>query len=196
MAKIDDVRPGTVTRVQAGDHETGAAELRAAARLCQASAPAYAVGLRDIAERLSAGAPAQSGPVKSAPDKAANILQLGQVYLATARAKDSKTDTQPQAPAFYAKASEMFHKGIEKFPDEIAFYQWYADVAVRSGQLGDTETVLKNLAARDAWKGKIEPQLLLAEYYGIAGRLDDAHKMYDEILAKDAKNKLKRAGLA
>ena|SRR5216110_2175349 len=56
--------------LQAGDHETGAAELRAAARLCQASAPAYAVGLRDIAERLSAGAPAQSGPVKSAPDKA------------------------------------------------------------------------------------------------------------------------------
>jgi hypothetical protein len=52
------------------DHETGASELRAAARLCQDKAPAYAAGLRDIAGRLSAGAPAQAGPVKSAPDKA------------------------------------------------------------------------------------------------------------------------------
>lgn len=56
--------------LQADDHETGAAELRAAARLCQTAAPAYAAGLRDIAERLSAGAPAQAGPVKTAPDKA------------------------------------------------------------------------------------------------------------------------------
>jgi hypothetical protein len=54
----------------AEDHETGEAELRAAARLCQATAPAYAAGLRDIAGRVSAGAPAQAGPVKSAPDKA------------------------------------------------------------------------------------------------------------------------------
>jgi len=56
--------------LQAEDQETGAAELRAAARLCQVKAPAYAAGLRDIADRLSAGAPAQPGKVKSAPDKA------------------------------------------------------------------------------------------------------------------------------
>jgi hypothetical protein len=56
--------------LQGEDQETGASELRAAARLCQTAAPAYAAGLRDIAGRLSAGAPAQAGPLKSAPDKA------------------------------------------------------------------------------------------------------------------------------
>lgn len=62
--------------LQGDDQETGAAELRAAARLCQARGPGYATGLRDIADRLSAGAPAQAGPVKSAPDKADTSEQL------------------------------------------------------------------------------------------------------------------------
>ncbi len=62
--------------LQADDHETGAAELRAAARLCQSSAPAYAAGLRDIASRVSAGAPAQAPGSSTRPDRDDTSEQL------------------------------------------------------------------------------------------------------------------------
>ena len=52
----------------------------------------------------------------------------------------------------------------------MAFYAFYAEASTRGGELGDTEKVLKDLVARDAWKGKPEPQLLLAEFYGIVNR--------------------------
>jgi hypothetical protein len=58
------------------DRETGAAELRAAARLCQAQAPAYAAGLRQIAQAAADGAPPPAAPVKGTPDKADTSAHL------------------------------------------------------------------------------------------------------------------------
>jgi len=54
--------------LQGGDHETAGAELRAAARLCQAQAPAYAAGLRSLAEEIAAAAP-PAAPPRPSPDK-------------------------------------------------------------------------------------------------------------------------------
>jgi len=46
--------------LQAEDHETAGGELRAAARLCQQQAPAYAAGLRALAEQVEEAAPPSS----------------------------------------------------------------------------------------------------------------------------------------
>lgn len=52
------------------DHETAAGQLRAAARLCQHAAPAYAAGLRNLAGQVDEAAPPPAPPAKSArPDK-------------------------------------------------------------------------------------------------------------------------------
>ena len=126
--------------------------------------------------------------VKKNPERPQNVLGLGQAYLAAARVKDSKPDTRDQAAALFARAKATFKQGINKWPDEIMFYAYYAETGARSGDLGDSEQVLKTLAARDAWKGKSDPDLLLAEYYGVAKRLGDAEKMYHAIIAKDPKN--------
>lgn len=56
--------------LQGENHADGAAELRAAARLSQAKAPAYAAGLRELADEVTAGAPAKAGQAKSSADKA------------------------------------------------------------------------------------------------------------------------------
>jgi tetratricopeptide (TPR) repeat protein len=121
---------------------------------------------------------------KKNPEKADACMALGQAYLSTARNRANKPDTAIKAPEMYAKARDTFKQGIKKWPDEMAFYAYYAETATRSGELGDTEQVLKELTARDAWKGKPEPQLLLAEFYGIARRPADAEAAFRAVLEK------------
>ncbi|MEO6436029.1 MAG: tetratricopeptide repeat protein [Tepidisphaeraceae bacterium] len=136
--------------------------------------------------------------LKKSPERAPAMMALGQAYLATARARAGKAADSTKTPdEMFAKARKTFKDGIAKWPDEMAFYAYYAETGARSAQLGDTEVVLKQLAARDAWKDKPEPQLLLAEFYGIARRPADAEAAFRTVLAKhpSAETQIKLANL-
>lgn len=52
-----------------GDHETAAGQLRAAARLCQHDAAAYAQGLRNLADQVDEAAPQQAPAPSARPDR-------------------------------------------------------------------------------------------------------------------------------
>jgi predicted Zn-dependent protease len=125
---------------------------------------------------------------KRNPDKPDVILSLGQAYLATARSYIGKPEKEAQVDGLFTKARETFRQGITKWPDEFAFYAYFAETAARSGNLGDTEKLLKDLAARDKWKDRTEPLMLQAEYYGITKRYAEAEQMLRAIIAQDPKN--------
>ena len=126
--------------------------------------------------------------LKRNPERMQAVLALGQAYLATARSYIGKTGKESQIDPMFAKARDQFRSGITKWPDEIAFYAYYAETAARSGVLGDSEQMLKQLAARDKWKDRTEPQMLLAEYYGITKRYAESETALRAILAKEPKN--------
>ena len=111
------------------------------------------------------------------------MLAVGRAYLATVRYKVSKKDYQAATPMF-TKARDTFRQGIEKWPDELGFYMYYAETAARSGNLGDAEEMLRKVAVRDVWKDRIEPQLLLAEFYSIAGKLNESEAVLRAVVAK------------
>lgn len=61
--------------LQGENHETAARELRSAARLCQAQAPAYAAGLRNLADQVDEAAP-PAKPKAARPDPAETTESL------------------------------------------------------------------------------------------------------------------------
>ena len=126
--------------------------------------------------------------VRRNPDRMQAVMALGQAYLATARSYVGKPEKAQQIDGLFAKALEQFRTGLTKWPDEIGFYMFYAETAARSGNVGDSEQVLKQLATREKWKDRVEPQMLLAEYYGITKRYADAERELRGILAKDPKS--------
>ena len=133
--------------------------------------------------------PAREETARKAPDKPNNILQLGQVYLASARARMAKAPDPNHPPAeMFAKAKATFRSGMTKWPDEIAFYAYYAETGARSGDVGDSEAVLKELATRPLWKDKPEPQSLLGEFYAVAHRPAEAEVVFRGLADKDPTN--------
>ncbi|HYO10091.1 MAG TPA: tetratricopeptide repeat protein [Tepidisphaeraceae bacterium] len=186
-----DVFAGIINCYYAMNRPANAKQYIAQARKVAPSNPHFAE--MEIQHEMNFGDPEKAvAPreelVKKDPSKAGNVMSLGQAYLATARSYAAKPDKQTQAAPMFARAKQTFRDGLAKWPDEIAFYAYYAEACARSGELGDSEAQLKQLAQRDAWKGKTEPQLLLAEYYGVARRPADAQATYNAILAKDPKN--------
>jgi thioredoxin-like negative regulator of GroEL len=119
----------------------------------------------------------------------ANVMALGRAYLATARAVlKSDPDSQNKATDYFNKAKKAFRGGITKWPDEIAFYAYYAETAARSGDLGESEALLKSLAARESWKNRPEPQTLLAEFYGVSRRPVEAEAALRAVLQQNPAN--------
>lgn len=131
--------------------------------------------------------PAREEAVKKDASKPANVMALGQAYLAAARSKVGRNDPDQikKAEEYFRKAKATFRDGITKWPDEIAFYAYYAETGARSGEPGESEALLKQLAARDAWKDRTEPKTLLAEFYGVSNRAGEAEASLRAVLEKD-----------
>ncbi len=132
---------------------------------------------------------AREESARKSPDQPNAVLQLGQAYLAAGRARMAKAPDPAHLPAeMFSKAKATFRQGITKWPDEIAFYAYYAETGARSGDVGDSEAVLKQLAERPAWKDKSEPQSLMGEFYAVAHRPADAEAVFRGLAAKDPTN--------
>ncbi len=119
---------------------------------------------------------------------AANTMALGEAYLATARSLQNQPGKADQAAQNFTRARDTFRQGLTKWPDEVAFYAYYAETGMRSGEFGDTEQLLKALAAREAWKSKPEPQMLLAEFYGMTNRYAEAESILRALMTRQPGN--------
>jgi tetratricopeptide (TPR) repeat protein len=147
----------------------------------------------EINHELTYGDPAKAIPpreeqLKRNPDRMQNVLALGQAYMQTARSYIGKPEKSAEIGPLFAKARDQFRTGLTKWPDEIVFYAHYAETAARSGEIGDSEQILKQLASREKWKDKVEPQMLLAEFYGVTKRYAESETALRNILAKEPKN--------
>jgi tetratricopeptide (TPR) repeat protein len=117
------------------------------------------------------------------PAEARAWLQLGATYVIVARGK-----TGAAAKPFLEKARDTLKAGMEKFPDELRFVQNYANVCMRLGNNADGEKAIQDLLNRDAWKGKPEPTLMLAQYYEKIGKGAEQEKLLRDYLASSPDN--------
>jgi tetratricopeptide (TPR) repeat protein len=125
--------------------------------------------------------------VKRNPENAQSWGALAQTYIAAYRYKSGKQD-EAGAKEMLAKAGETLKQAIAKFPDDARFYAGFVDVALTMKDSAGAEAMLKQLAARDAWKDKPEPQLMMAEFLARTGKLDESEALLKSVVAKAPAN--------
>lgn len=127
--------------------------------------------------------PARQQAVQANPDLAANWVALGNAYLRAAQVKAKDNNAQVTRD-YLDQAKQTFSQARMKWPDERLFYAYLADVALMNQDAAGGEKILKQLADREAWKDKPEPALMLADFYGRVGKLDEAEALLRDALAK------------
>jgi tetratricopeptide (TPR) repeat protein len=131
--------------------------------------------------------PPREAFVKRDPENPQAWGLLAQTYLAAYRYKSGKQD-EAGAKEMLGKAADTLKQAIAKFPDDQRFYGGYVDVALAMKDAAGAEALLKQFAARDAWKDKSQPQLMMAEFLGRTGKLDDAEALLKSMMAKAPTN--------
>ncbi|MGB7159457.1 MAG: tetratricopeptide repeat protein [Tepidisphaeraceae bacterium] len=136
--------------------------------------------------------PQREAALKRNPENPQAWMNAGVAYLEAAR----KDADETRRRELLTKAVETFKGAIEKFPDEPNFYARLADtsLALKDGPAG--EAALKQLAEREKWKDKPEPQLMLADFFARSGRLDESEAVLRDIMGKDPANVQAQLGLA
>jgi len=117
------------------------------------------------------------------PDAREAYMQLGMGYIEAAKVKDTQTNAQAKKDLLN-KSKDVFQRAIAKFPDEVAFTSNYASAALLLDEYPSAKTAWETLAARDAYKDKIETMQLLTDFYCNAGHFDDAEKSVRDYMAK------------
>jgi tetratricopeptide (TPR) repeat protein len=115
--------------------------------------------------------------VRRNADDAQAVYALGRGYLQVARAKAGRSDERGFRENLQ-KARDTLAQGISRWPDEASFYSETADVAMVAGDARSAEQALQQLAGREAWKARPEPQLMLGKLFTVVGRNDDAEQAF------------------
>ncbi|HEV2293258.1 MAG TPA: tetratricopeptide repeat protein [Tepidisphaeraceae bacterium] len=127
--------------------------------------------------------PQREATLKNNPDNPQAWSAMAQAYFAAARFHTAKQN-EAGAKEMLAKAADTLKQAMAKFPDEAGFYASYVEAALALKDPAGAETAIKQLAARDAWKDKPEPQLMMAEFLARTGKLDESEALLRELVAK------------
>jgi tetratricopeptide (TPR) repeat protein len=117
----------------------------------------------------------------SRPD---NAVALARVYLQIA--SPATAASPEEARGALEHAAQILDQAIKQWPDEQACYSWAVAVADRRGDRDTAERILKELAARDAWRRRPEPWLALADHQLNGGHLDQAEAALHEAIQRGA----------
>jgi len=104
---------------------------------------------------------------------------LGMTYMAAAKSKTNENESR----ALLEKARDTFAQASAKWPNDVTFVQYYADVCVQLHDNAGAEKAIQALRARPSMQGKPEPTILLASYYNQVNQLADQEKVLREYLA-------------
>jgi tetratricopeptide (TPR) repeat protein len=97
------------------------------------------------------------------PDQVRSWVALSDNY---SRVSDTLIKKNPTAADDYlAKAEAKLNEALKKWPDELTLYARLADLAVRGHKPEEGRKILEGLAAREQWKNRHEPWLLMANFY-------------------------------
>jgi tetratricopeptide (TPR) repeat protein len=126
----------------------------------------------------------------------AKWLALGQAYISAYRGRIN-AGKEADAKAHLAKAEDLLKQANAKWPDSLEFATALAQVELRLQKYDDGAKVIRDLAARPLYQGKMEPDLLLADYFMAAGKDADAEAIYKKLLdqTKDVSLELRLAEL-
>ena len=119
---------------------------------------------------------------KERPEVAQTWIDLATAYRRAARSK-GEADAAARDD-LRAKARGVLQKGAAKWGGDGRFVTLLADLAMDGGDVAAGEKLLQDYAARGDQKDRFEPQLLLADYYARANRLDEAQKAFESALQK------------
>ncbi|HEV7297852.1 MAG TPA: tetratricopeptide repeat protein [Tepidisphaeraceae bacterium] len=128
--------------------------------------------------------PAREQILKDDPETMANWQSLAGAYVRAAQFNASRVDGKKESEANLAKASELLTKAVAKWPAERSLVALKADVAMSMNDVATAEKVLNAFAAREEWKDKADPQLMLAELYARTNRLDEAEDAHNVALKR------------
>lgn len=110
-----------------------------------------------------------------------------QAYFAASRFHTGKQN-EAGAKEMLSKAADTLKQAMAKFPDESGFYANYVEAALALKDIAGAEAAIKQLAVRDAWKDKPEPQLMMAGFLARTGKLDESEALLRDLTAKHPAN--------
>lgn len=120
--------------------------------------------------------------INSNPDSLQVWLALTENYIRVADNFTTKNDGQ-NARVYYEKAESRLLEAMNKWPDEALLYGRFADLEVRLGKPDDALQKLQLLSGMEKWKGRPEPQQMLAALYL---RLGDKYYPQAEVALQEA----------
>ncbi|MGE5609906.1 MAG: tetratricopeptide repeat protein [Bacillota bacterium] len=96
-----------------------------------------------------------------------------------------KSDAE-KSQQYVQKATKLMEEAVAKFPDELGVYQLLANLSLLNEKPERGLALLNQLKAREAWKNKPEPCMLLAEYLERLGQdaIAPAEQAWMEALSK------------
>jgi tetratricopeptide (TPR) repeat protein len=131
------------------------------------------------------------GPMRQAternPADRAAWSTLLQAELSAARSATSRNDAKA-VQTYASQAIADAQRGVAQFPDDRGLYGLLSQGALLARRIEVAEAALGQLAQREAWRDKPEPQLMLAEVYGRAGMSDQAESVLVPMVQKRPDN--------
>ena len=131
----------------------------------------YNLNYGDIAK----GVAAREAQLKANPDDPRNWQNAAGANVRLATTLLQKNDEKGAAAAL-VRARTVAQEAGKKWPDDGRFYAIRAEIALTGQNLAEGEQALKEMLARDAWKDKPHPYIMLGEFYARFGKIDESEK--------------------
>jgi tetratricopeptide (TPR) repeat protein len=119
------------------------------------------------------------------PENPQTWLDLASAYIAAGRSR-SKAQDATAAADYNQKGKTTLQKAIAKFPDDPQFVGNYAKLCVETGDFPSAEQAMLNFTGGPGFKGTPRSANLLADFYELAGKPDQAAKVLSNYLASPA----------
>ncbi|MCC7351947.1 MAG: tetratricopeptide repeat protein [Phycisphaerales bacterium] len=131
----------------------------------------YNLNFGDVAE----GVKAREAQLKANPDDPRSWQNAAGANVRLATSFIQKSD-EKGAAAPLNRARTIAMEANKKWPDDGRFYAIRAEIALAGRNLSEGEKAIQEMLARDAWKDKPHPYIMLGEMYARFGKIDESEK--------------------
>ena len=121
------------------------------------------------------------------PDSREVQLTLVQNYLAVFNHLIGKND-KAGADGYFSRAQTVLQGMLVKWPDDLAVVTRLSELLEYQGKIQDSLKLLESLAARDAWKDKPQPWLIIAQIQVHGQNAEKAEAAYKKALSFSGNN--------
>lgn len=127
---------------------------------------------------------ARQESLKETPDELRAWQALTQTYMAAAKKKASVGD-EKGANERFAKARDTAQEAFKKWPDDRGLALLIGEVSLQLKTPAEGEKVMRTLIAQPKWKDRVEPTVMLVDFYMAAGKPAEAEKELRQLIASN-----------